>query len=115
MRAAALALHHSHSREGSKLCLHLHQLELISKLTPYSVSCTRGYNVAILYFDFLKFYLFIYLFLSFFAPHLWHMEVPRIGVKLELQPPAYTIATARDLSHICGLITAHGNARSLTY
>ena len=32
------------------------------------------------------------------------MEVPRLGVKLELQLPAYTIATAMwDPSHICDL------------
>ena len=33
-----------------------------------------------------------------------HLEVPRLGVKLELQLLAYTTATAtRDLSHICNL------------
>ena len=48
-------------------------------------------------------------FLSFFffltlGPHLRHMEVPRLGVQLELQLLVYTIATAaRDLSHICDL------------
>ena len=32
------------------------------------------------------------------------MEVPRLGVKSELQLPAYTTATATpDLSHICNL------------
>ena len=36
--------------------------------------------------------------------HLWHMEVPRPGVKLELQLPAYPIGTAtRGLSRICDL------------
>ena len=56
-------------------------------------------------------YLFMYLFLFYFSlvfcflgPHLWHMEVPRRGVKLELQLPAYTAATAtQDLSLICNL------------
>ena len=34
-------------------------------------------------------------FLSFFLGlHLWHMEVPRLGVESELQLPAYTTATA---------------------
>ena len=35
-------------------------------------------------------------FFSFFLfrAALWHMEVPRLGVELELQLPAYTIATA---------------------
>ena len=32
------------------------------------------------------------------------MEVPRLGVELELQPSAYTTATATgDLSHTCDL------------
>ena len=48
-------------------------------------------------------YLFIYLF-CFLELHLWHMEVPRLGVESELQLPAYTTATAmRDASHICDL------------
>ena len=39
----------------------------------------------------------IYL-VSFFPPfflglHLWHMEVPHLGVEMELQPLAYAIAT----------------------
>ena len=47
---------------------------------------------------------FFSLFLPFFLPpslpsflsfsHPWHMEVPRLGVKSELQLPAYTTATA---------------------
>ena len=46
-------------------------------------------------------YLFIYCFLG---PNLWHMEVPRLGVKSELQLPAYTMAIAtKDPSHICDL------------
>ena len=37
-------------------------------------------------------------------PHSWHMEVPRPGVELELQLPAYAPATAmRDPSHVCDL------------
>ena len=39
---------------------------------------------------------------AFLGPHLCHMEVPRLGVPSELQPPAYTTATAtRDPSRIC--------------
>ena len=39
------------------------------------------------------------------GPHPRHMEVPRLGVKLELQLLAYTIATATpDLSCICDTI-----------
>ena len=41
---------------------------------------------------------------SFLEPHPRHMEVPRLGIQLELQLPAYARATAtRDPSHICYL------------
>ena len=43
-------------------------------------------------------------FLFLGGQHLRHMEVPRLGVKLELQLQAYTTATAiTDPSHICDL------------
>ena len=43
----------------------------------------------------LKFiFLSLFFFFGFLGPHPWHMEIPRLGVELELQPPAYTIATA---------------------
>ena len=36
--------------------------------------------------------------------HLWHMEVPRLGVEWQLQLPAYATATAtQDPSHVCKL------------
>ena len=45
--------------------------------------------------------LFVFVFLGL---HLWHMEVPRLEVKMELQLPAYTTGRAtEDLSHRCGL------------
>ena len=60
-----------------------------------------------------KIYFLLWLFTTstgFFAfffplgPHLWDMEVPRLGVELELQLLAYTTATAmRDPSRICDL------------
>ena len=53
-------------------------------------------------------------FFVFLRPHPWHREVPRLGVQLELQLPAYTTATATgDPSHICNL--HNGNARCLTH
>ena len=49
-------------------------------------------------------FLFPFFFLLLHMPHLWHMEVPRLRVELELQLPAYTTATATsDLSCICKL------------
>ena len=45
---------------------------------------------------------YLLFFFFFLGPHLCHMEVPRLGVKLELQLQAYTtdIATP-DPSHVC--------------
>ena len=44
---------------------------------------------------------FVFVFLGLF---LRHMEVPRLEVKLELQLPAYSTATAmQDPSHVCDL------------
>ena len=42
-----------------------------------------------------------YFFPVFLGPHLWHMEVPKLGVKSELQLPAYTAAcgNAGSLNH----------------
>ena len=40
----------------------------------------------------------------FLGPHPWHMEVPRVGGKSELQLPAYTTARAmRNPSRACNL------------
>ena len=60
---------------------------------------------------------FLSSFLFFFlGPHLQHMDIPRLGVELELQLLAYTTATAmRDLSHIVIYTAACGNAGSLTH
>ena len=47
-----------------------------------------------------------FFFWSFLGPHLWHMEVPRLGVKLELelQLLAYAVAIAMwDPSCMCDL------------
>ena len=37
---------------------------------------------------------YFYFFVLLLGPPPWHMEVPRLGVRLELQLPAYTTATA---------------------
>ena len=57
----------------------------------------------ILFTFFFPIYLFIYLFI-YLGMYLKHMEVPRLGVQLELQLQAYTTATAMwDLSLFCDL------------
>ena len=46
----------------------------------------------------------IFFFFCFLGPHPQHMEVPRLGVKSDLQLPAYTTATAtRDPSCVFDL------------
>ena len=48
--------------------------------------------------------LLLFFFFVFLGPQLQHMEVPRLGVELELKPLAYTTAMAMpDPSHICDL------------
>ena len=59
-----------------------------------------------------------YLFLSFvlLGPHLQHMEVPRLGIKSELQLPAYTTATAMpDPSRIWDLHHSSWHCQILCY
>ena len=54
----------------------------------------------------IKSFFFSFFFLSFvlLESHPRHMEVPRLGVQMELQLSAYTTATAMpDLSHVCDL------------
>ena len=57
-----------------------------------------------------------FFFLISVGPHLWHMEVPRLGteLELELQLLAYAAATATwDLSHICTLHHSSWQCRNL--
>ena len=47
---------------------------------------------------------FFFFFLLFLGLYPRHLEVPRLGVELELQLPAYaTAAAVQDLSHVCDL------------
>ena len=50
-----------------------------------------------------RIFIFIFIF-CILGQHPWHMEIPRLGVKLELQLPAFASATAiQNPSHICNL------------
>ena len=66
----------------------------------------EGYTKVVKRADFFFFCFFFCLFFKSFwwGAHSWHMEVPRLGVKSELQLPAYTTATEiQDLRCICDL------------
>ena len=55
-----------------------------------------------------------FFFFFFLEPHLQHMEVPRLGVKSELQVLAYATATAvLDPSRICNLCCSLQQCRIL--
>ena len=88
-----------------------------SALRVIEASCCS--NVLISFWVASPFSVFFQLFLpsfSFFflGPHLQHMEVPRLGVELELQLPAYATAIAmQDPSHICDLYCSAGQHRLL--
>ena len=56
-----------------------------------SVKEIQLYEVTLIY---LNIYTYFFVFLG---PHLWHMEVPRLGVKTKLQLSAYTIALQRQI------------------
>ena len=61
-------------------------------------------------------YLLLLLLFVFLSLHPWHMEVPRLGVKLELQLPAYATATATwDPSCVCDLHHSSWQTQSLTH
>ena len=52
----------------------------------------------------------------FLGLHLWHMEVPRLGVKMQLQLPARTTPQQRQIgAKSVTYTTAHCNAGSLTH
>ena len=58
--------------------------------------------------------LLLFYFIFFLWPPPRHMVVPRLGVKLELQPPAYATATAMPYpSYICDLHHSSGQCRIL--
>ena len=97
-------------------------------LVIHKVEAPQGSTVIILYsyssFTF-SFFLPSFSFLpSFLGAHLQHMEVPRLGVELELQLPAYTTGKAmQDLSLVfnlhhssrqCGFLNALSKSRDRT-
>ena len=59
--------------------------------------------------------LFFFFFFFLFRAHVWPMEVPRLGVELELYPLAYATAIAMwDPSSICDLHHSSWQGRILT-
>ena len=58
----------------------------------------------------------LFFFFCFLGLYLLHMEIPRLGGPSDLQLPAYVTATAmQNLSRSATYVTAHSNAKSLTY
>ena len=65
------------------------------------LSLTSSTAAAPAFFYLPNVFFFSFFYFLFLGLHSWHMEVPRRGVKLELQLPAYTTTTAtQDLSQV---------------
>ena len=108
----AVALNFSNLRDGPSETLAMHNGADASEHSGWHhhhVPCPQSmYQLFVVPSEYLSlsdiivvlFYIFL-LFLKFLGPHLWHMEVPRLGVKWEQQLLAYA--------------TAHGNIGSLTH
>ena len=93
-------------------------------ITTWSMKQTFN-NVGFgVWFGFWGVFLFCFVF-SFLGPHPWLMEVPRLGVELELELPAYTKAMAKrdpscifDLHHNsqqCWILNPLSKARDRTH
>ena len=110
IRAVAAGLHHSHSnsRATSATYTSLWQCWIFNPLSE-----ARDWT-HILRDIMSGSFVFFFHFLSFLGPHLRHMEVPRLGVQLELQLLAYTSATAtQDPNHVCDLYHSSRQHRKL--
>ena len=58
--------------------------------------------------------MYLFIIFCFLGLQVWHMEVPRLGVKSKLQLQAYTTATApRDPSCTCNLLYSSRQPRIL--
>ena len=80
--------------DGRSFCAWL--LNFLSPLEEMQRCNTRPHRKTCVEWNFFIF--------NFLGPHLWHIEVPRLGVESELQLPVHITATAiPDLSHICDL------------
>ena len=65
-----------------------------------------------LFFKITAICLFLFIHLFFLGPYLWHKEVPKLGVELELTLLAYATAIATpDSSHACNLHQSSGQCR----
>ena len=91
-------------KKGGKEALSCHKKISVGQLIARFLTCNFRCQLNLKQ-DFvftLYFYLFIYF--VFLGLHPEHMEVPRLGVKPELQLPAYATATAMwDLSDVYNL------------
>ena len=85
-------------------------------LVEFVTSELGGELPRIILFSFMVFLLLFVCLFVFLGLHLWHIEVPRLGVQLELQLLAYTRATAmQDPSRDSDLHHSQWQAVSLTH
>ena len=99
---------HTHVVRGSTILVVHHQgigsLILLPRQTEASFRVAISFWLVKNYISIVLIFFFFFFAFCFLGPHPQHMEVPRLGVKSELQLPAYTSATAmQDLSQVCDL------------
>ena len=96
--------------------LHLCQHLVLSTLLEWG--CNSYWYIVISHCGFNSHFRNFFFFWSFVfsGRYMRHMEVPRLGVELELQLPAYPPATATpDPSHVCNLHHSSQRARFSTH
>ena len=71
------------------MCLFISFSILLHRLKPLSHIIINQTSIAII-----NNLLLIIIIICFLGPHLQHMKIPRLGVELEIQLPAYAIAIA---------------------
>ena len=117
--STAAGPHHSHRNSRAELCLPPTP-QLMATSDPQPIEQSQGSNLHPAFQKWIQKLVgfvspapqwelwittnFIFYFFIFLEAHSRHMEVPRLGVQLELEPLAYARATATwDPSYVCDL------------
>ena len=87
------------------LCVDWTCIPMLQKCCWLTVPQWEFHSHIYIYVEFIDLYICVYIYLFILGPHLWHMEVPRLGVKSEQWLPAYT--TARATPHSSYIYDLH--------
>ena len=99
---------HAHSTDVPLWVVELQGIPISGDIAVILATSTRGLawdTSGLLHVSILFFFNFIFL-----GAHVWHVEVPTLGVESELEPAVYATATAMSATYT----TTYRTARSLT-